>query len=139
MEQAGIPRDEVAKTLGLSPKSIAGYLYKAGRNGWLDFDDAKAELEYSLMPKVLRNLAESLDGNHVLANGSRERVTTALKIAEGALFPKMAPTESLAPSTVVGIKIQVVGGTPDPIREGAVMGVDRYIDAETIEDNGGNS
>lgn len=130
---AGMSNDDIGAALGISPKSIAGYLYKAGKNGWLDFDNPKDNLEYTLMHKVVRNLEESLDSTNILASGQSERTATALKIAEGALFPKLAVEAPQQASTIVGIKIEVVGGVPGTMREGTSMGSNTYVDAETVE------
>ena len=128
LESTGMERPEIAKALGISPRTIPGYLYKAGKMGWLDFDDPKDQLEYRLMNKVVRNLEESLDSDNVLATGQRERTATALKMAEGALYPKLAVTSVAPPSTIVGIKIQMVDGGLTQVREGTIMGANEYVD-----------
>ena len=134
MESTGMSRADVAVALGLSPKTIAGYLYKAGKNGWLEFTDPKDQLEYRLMHKVIRNLDEGLDDqSRNEKTGMTVATQVALQIADGALYPKLESASQQPASTVVGIKIEIVGGDPGQIREGTVMGTSRYIDAEPVE------
>jgi hypothetical protein len=40
--------------------------------------------------------------------------------------------QAAPPTTIVGIKVQIVGDTP-PMREGTVMGTSTYVDAEPVE------
>ena len=130
---AGMSKEDIGTALGISPNSIAGYLYKAGKNGWLDFDRPKDNLEYTLMHKVIRNLDESLDSTNVLQTGQAERTATALKIAEGALYPKLTAEAPQQASTIVGIKIHMVEGQQAEVRAGTVMGANTYIDGVVEE------
>jgi predicted transcriptional regulator len=135
MREAGVSEEGIASELGLSPKTIAGYVHKAGRNGWLEFNDPKDTLEYQLMHKVVRNLDEALDDTtrHV-TSGIMVKTAVAEKIAEGALYPRLANQQVAQGNTLVGIKIQIVGGDPGTMREGTIMGNSTYVDAETVEE-----
>lgn len=130
MRAAGITDDQIAVALKLSKQTISGYLYKAGKNGWLNFDDPKDSLEYQVLHKVVRNLDELLDSAD---EKTKQEVT--LKTAEGTLFKKFGVDSNAnqAPQTIVGVKVEIVGGTTQTVREGTVMGSGKYLDAEPVE------
>jgi len=133
MRQAGVGEDEIAKALGLSRSTLAGYVYKAGRNGWLDLEDPKDRLEYQVMHKVVRNLDEALDSEHILQTGMPVRSAVALKIGEGTLFKKFAEQAPVSQQTVVAIKIEMpISGQSAQIREGTTGGAPAFIDAEKV-------
>lgn len=134
MREAGVSEDGIASELGISKNTISGYLHKAGKNGWLDFNDPKDQLEYQLMHKVVRNLDEALDDTtRHITSGVMVKTAVAEKIAEGALYPRLANQQAAVASTLVGIKIQIVGGEAGTVREGTIMGNSTYVDAETVE------
>jgi predicted transcriptional regulator len=131
MREADVSDEGIAAELGISKNTISGYLHKAGRNGWLDFADPKNQLEYQLMHKVVRNLDEALDDTtRHITSGVMVKTAVAEKIAEGALYPRLAGQQAAVAQTLVGIKIQIVGGEPGQMREGTVMGSNSYIDVE---------
>jgi len=131
MELAGIDRDQIATVLGMARCTVTDYLYKAGRNGWLDHDDPRKALEYQLLPQAVRELHEGMKSNAILATGMKERTAVALKVADGALYPRV-DTAAVSPSTsIVGIKIEVLGGTPQ-MREGTMAGGSQYLEAESV-------
>jgi hypothetical protein len=129
MREAGVSDAEISAALQLSRETIYSYIYRASKNGWLEFNDPKDSLEFQLLPKATRVLNEALDGEVVLTSGMKEKTAVALKLAEGALYPKVVQAPPTAPA-LVGIKIQIVGGEPGTMREGTVMGNSTYIDAE---------
>lgn len=133
MRQAGLGEDEIAGALGLSRSTLKGYVYKAGRNGWLDLDDPKDRLEYQVLHKVVKRLDEALDAGNdrVLNTGMKESTAVALKVGEGTLFKQFDkdPGASMQ-QTVVAIKIEMPPGVPTAIREGTTGGAPAYIDAE---------
>lgn len=132
MRQAGLGEDEIALALGLKRSTLAGYVYKAGRNGWLDSDDPHDRLEYQVLHKVVQRLDEALDSNGVLMNGMPVKTQVALKTAEGTLFKKFGQEQATTmPTTVVAIKVEMPAGVQvTEIREGTTGGAPAFIEAE---------
>jgi DNA-binding CsgD family transcriptional regulator len=128
MRGLGLSDTEIAAALGLSVKTIPGYIYKAGKNGWLDFDDPKEALENQVLHKVVRNLDEMLDSPD---EETKKEVT--LKVYEGSLSKKVQEQgQGPQAQAVVGVKIEIVGGERPTVREGTIMGTGTYIDAESV-------
>lgn len=135
MRQAGVDEGEIAAALGLARTTLAGYVYKAGKMGWLDSDNPHDALEYQILHKVVRNLSEGLDlpPGRELQNGMPVRTQVALKIGEGTLFKKFAADQqAAAPSTVVAIRIEtgVPSGPVPTIREGTTGGAPAFIEGD---------
>lgn len=130
MRAAGISDPEIAVALGLSPKSITPYVYRAGKNGWLNFFDPHHEMEYRLLHKVVRNLDQMLDSDQVLQKGDKSvRMEATLEAAKGTLFKRYDQTVAAPPpSTMVAIKIEMPQGPPQVMREETFGGVPNYID-----------
>ena len=132
MRAAGLPEDQIAQILGLSMSSIRSYVYKAGKMGWLDefLYEPRERLEYAVMHKVVRNLEEALDSTNELQTGMKEKTAVALKIAEGALYPRLQQQSGGGTTNVMGIKIEIVGGEPAKMREGTVIEAPAYTEGE---------
>lgn len=137
MQAAGFPNEEIAKALGIEARSIKGMMWKAGRNGWLDFDEPRNRLEYQILPKALQNLDDAMRSEAILNTGMSERNAISLKIVEGTLYPQFATQAApAANATLVGVRVEIVGGSEKPlVREGTIMGSAEYVDAETVESN----
>jgi DNA-binding CsgD family transcriptional regulator len=136
MRSAGMSDDEIAGTLGMSKKTISGYIYKAGKNGWLKefLDEPKDIIEYQLSHKVIKNLEEALDDNtRNEKTGVPVKTAVALKVAEGTIFKKFAeaPVTS-SQSTIVGVRVEVVGGERPAMRDGTVQAAPAYVDADVM-------
>ncbi len=125
---------EIAKELGISYASVSGYVYKAGKNGWLDLDNPKDRLEHQTMHKIIKNLEEALESQAVLQTGMKESTAVALKMAEGTLFKKFdeAKAETVQ-QTVVAVRIEMPQGPVQQMREETIGGTPAYIDAEPHE------
>lgn len=138
MQAAGLPNEDIAAALGIEARSIKGMMWKAGRNGWLDFDEPKNRLEYQILPKALKNLDEAMSSDAVLNTGMKERNAISLKIVEGTLYPQFATQAAPATNaTLVGVRVEIVGGgDKSTVREGTIMGNAEYVDAETVESRG---
>lgn len=134
MRQSGMEDPDIARVLGISVKCIAPYLYKAGKRGYLSFDDPKDTVEYRMMHKVVRNLDAMLDSPEILSKGERSvKQEVTLEVAKGTLFKRFeaAPAVS-APQTIVAIRIETPPGPAQAMREDAAGGVPAYVDAETV-------
>jgi hypothetical protein len=136
MRAAGVTNAEIASTLGISEKSINPYIYRAGKNGWIDPDDPTEQLEYKMLHKVVRNLDEALDSGGILQNGMPVRTAVGLKIAEGTLFKKFdGVAQTNQPSTLVAVKIEMPDGPRPQVRAGNdIGGVPAHVvDAEVVD------
>lgn len=134
MRGAGMSEDQIAQVLGLKKSTLPGYVYKASRMGWLDahIQSLRDRLENVTMHKVMDNLDEALtDNTRAYATGMPVKTAVALKIAEGALFPKVAAAPVQQNNLMMGIKVEIVGGEGAPkVREGTVVSSPGYIEGE---------
>lgn len=126
--EPGISNKEIAKRLGISPTSLRTLIYRASKEGWLQFNDPVASLQYQLMPKVVRNL------DYYLEEGDKQ---VTIEVAKGTLFKQYLQEEGLAPheaNNIIAIKIETApGGTP---QRGTIVGVPRTmatIEAEVLK------
>ncbi len=126
MRIAGMEDEDIAKAMGISAKSISPYIYRAGKNGWLDIDNPKQRMEYQLMHKVVNNIETMLDSPDL---EMRERVT--METAKGTLFKAFGEQQVAAPAqTMVAIKIEMPAGPVQQMREDTTGGTPAYLDAE---------
>ncbi len=131
MRAADMTDAEIAKALGLAPSTIRPYLYKAGRNGFIDiFDDPKDQLEYQMLHKVVRNLNEGLDDSaRHETSGMMVKTQVALKVAEMTIAKRFnEPVTAAQASTIVAIRIETPSGPAPEIREGTTGGTPAYLD-----------
>jgi len=129
MRIAGMEDDVIAKSLGISKGSISPYIYRAGKNGWLDIDNPNLRLEYAVMHKVVRNLDLGLDATGRMANGLAEKTHIALEIAKGTMFKRYDETpQGAQQNTMVAIHIEMPAGAPQVVREGTVGGTPAFLE-----------
>lgn len=131
----GMSDDEIAKYLGIGRRSIGPYIYRAGKNGWLDYNSPREAIENGLAHKVLRNLNAMLDNGD---DAATQREVT-LEVAKGTIFKAFdqdrgAQVEQAAPV----VALQVVITKPEqaalpPIREGTLGGVPNYVEGAVID------
>lgn len=135
LEAANIPRPEIAKTLGITEGTLRTYLHLAGKNGWIEFTDPRDSVEYSLIHKAVRNLDEAMsDETRAYATGIKVKDALSMKILEGSLLKNYDQSQAQAPVTVIGVKVEIVGGGERPqIREGTLNATPAYIEGETDE------
>lgn len=136
MRVAGLTDAEIARGLDMSEKTIAPYLYKAGKNGWLKSEDPRDLLEYQMMHKVVQRLDEALDDDtRAYASGMPVKTTVALKVAEGTMFKKISGEgEAKPPSVAIAIQIQgmPMAGAPN-VDASQVGGTPIYVDGEVAD------
>lgn len=133
MRAAGWEDSVIAEKLGIGVPSIRTYIYMAGKNGWLDFDNAKDHLENLTAHKVLRNLDGVLDGTLELTPTQRD---VTLEVAKGTLFKKfdMAPVVAPGNTNVLAIKVEFPAGTINvPVREGTTGGTPAWTEGEVVD------
>jgi transposase len=131
MRSSGMEDAEIAAALGIGLRTVSNYVQVAGKNGWLESDlvaDPKERLEYDLMHKVVRNMAESLDSYNPVT-----RHEAAMEIAKGTLFKKFAEAGPAVQNTNV-LKIQIIQapGPPIQIREETTGGMPAYVEGEVV-------
>ena len=126
---AGMPDEQIAEQVGLSVKTLSRYLYQAERMGWLDglLIEPKERLEYEVLNKVVSVIKDGLDDEHRNEKtGMQVKTHVALKVAEGALYPRLQQQPGGGNTMMMGIKIEVVGGAPQEVREGTVIEAPAY-------------
>lgn len=127
---SGKSEEEIAEMLGLQKPTLAGYVYLASKNGWLDLPTAKEAINYNLIPKAVKRMYEGLDHEGTLANGLPVRFHMATKIAEGTVFKEYDKVVENLGAQVVAIKIEMPAGPTPPMREDTIGGTPAYVDAE---------
>lgn len=136
LRATGIDDKAIADAMDLSLQTVHNYCYIAGKNGWLtEFANAKDQIEFGIMPKVVRELEAGLDdtARHVT---SQMKVSTqvALKIAEGTLFKKFEQASDGQPiSNVIAIRIDQAPGTVMEMRAGSGGGTPAYVEGEVSD------
>ena len=139
LRATGMTDKDIADTMGLSQQTIWNYCYMAGKNGWAtDFQNAKDQIEFGIMPKVVRELEAGLEDNHRNEKtGLSVRTAVALKIAEGTVFKRFEQTANDRPiSNVIAIRIEQVAGEAKEIAEGDLGGVPAYqefVEGDTVD------
>lgn len=138
MRTAGIEDKDIASNLGLSMQTVWNYCYIAGKNGWAEtFANAKDQIEFAIMPKVVRELEAGLDDTaRHQTSGMQVKTAVALKIAEMTIAKKFGDVGSQqAPNNVIAIRIEMAPGQQAEIRAGSISGTPAYSDGE-VEDDG---
>jgi hypothetical protein len=135
MRGDGQTDDEIALALGVKKSTLQTTLYRAGRNGLLDFDSYKDRVEFQLIPKIVARLERELD-SEVPAKEMSTGTHIALKVFEHTVAKTYdQQAQAAAPTAIVGIKIEMVGGAPTPMREGTSMGTNTYVDALPVDED----
>ena len=139
MRTAGLDDKAIADAMGLSMQTVWNYSYIAGKNGWsTDFANAKDQIEFGIMPKVVRELEAGLDDRtrHV-TSGMTVSQQMALKIAEGTVFKKFEQVggDGTVVNNIIGIKIQTVPGAVTEMRVESGGDTPAYCDGE-VDDVG---
>lgn len=137
MRVAGIDDKTIAETLKLSMQTIWNYCYIAGKNNWADtFANAKDQIEFAIMPKVVRELEAGLDDQtrHV-TSGMPVAKQMALAIAAGTVFKKFdqAVGSDRPISNVIAIRIEHAPGAAVEVREENIGGIPAYQDGEVTD------
>ncbi len=134
MRLGGHEDEEIAKLLGISPKSIGPYVYRATKNGWLNIDyDPKERIQFQMMHRVVERLEEGLEDATRMNTGMKVRTAVALKVFEGTVAKQFGeqPTQS-ANTTVVQVQVVMPDGPRQTIREDTTGGTPAYINAEVV-------
>jgi len=127
MRLAGMSDPDICKALNISEKSLSPYIYRAGKNGWLDIDNPKARIQYQLMHKAVANLDGMLGNDDPLAAKTIRHETT-MKLLEGTVFREFEEQKEAPPTqTVVAIKIEMPSGPTQTMRDETTGGLPAYV------------
>ncbi len=134
LRAGGLTPQEIGDKLGLNPSSFNMYLYRAHKNGWLEYNNAKEAIEYGLMPKALKILDRAMEDEHNRhqTTGLTVAAQVAMKVAEGVTFKEFGPdlsTGSVLPQTAISIRIEQPAN-PTFVRPGTIGG---YLEGEKID------
>lgn len=120
--EPGITNIEVAKRLGISTRTLNGYIYTANKEGWLKFEDPLDRIEYNLIPRVLDNL------DYYLKQQDKQ---VTLETAKGTIFKIYQESKGVseAPQTVLALRIeQAPSDGKGEIITGVVVGKPRQME-----------
>ena len=134
LRSAGLSDEEIGPLVHLNPRSLPGYVYRAGRNGWLKdlLDTPKDRMEYQVFHKVVQRIDEALNSKTTLKTGMKECTAVALEVGKGSLYGVHDDAPVATASAIIGVKVEIVGGT-QPMREGTVVGTSQYVESTPVE------
>lgn len=140
LRAAGVDDKSIADTLKLSMQTVWNYCYLAGKNGWADtFANAKDQIEFAIMPKVVREIEAGLDDRHRNEKtGLQVATTVALKVAEMTIAKKFEQATNDRPiSNVIAIRIEHVGNaTAIEVLDANACGRPAYAEGEVLDVGG---
>lgn len=139
LRATGIDDKSIADTMGCSMQTVWNYCYIAGKNGWADtFANAKDQIEFGIMPKVVREIEAGLEDRHRNEKtGLQVATAVALKVAEMTVAKRFEQTTSAQPiSNVIAIRIEQAPGTEVSVRAGNIGGVPAYQEGEVTNEPG---
>lgn len=136
LKVTGMSAADIGEAMGISKQSVHNLTYMAGKNDWLkEFANAREQIEYRIMPKVMRVIEEGLDDtNRHSTSGQTVAQQIALDVAGGTVFKQFEQVGTQAPpQTMIGVKIQIVPGTSMEMREGSGGGVPAYVEGDVTD------
>lgn len=123
-----LSNSDIAKRLGVAPKTLTNTIYKARKEGWLTFDDPLEEVEYGIIPKAVKNLNKFLD------EGDR---TVTIEVAKGTLFKQFQESKGISEkaTNIIAIRLEIPEvGVEGIIASGKVVGTPKsVIEAEVVK------
>jgi hypothetical protein len=120
----GMLDEDICTHLGITKSTLKLYIYRAGKNGWLDYNTSREAIEYGLD-----------DESRNEKTGLKVKDLIALKVLEGTSFKEFeSDTAPLAlPAAMVSIRIEQPS-SPVPMRQGTIGG--SVIDVEPVVKEG---
>jgi hypothetical protein len=120
-EQPDLTHADIARKLGLAPRTLYTLISKATREGWLVFSDPVSRIENEIIPKVVDNLSHYLD--------LKDKQVT-IETAKGTIFRKYADEQGIhdMPQTVLALKIEKGDGPDIKVAIGSIVGKPREIE-----------
>ena len=119
----GLNYQQVAEKLGLSYQYVRNLVWRAGKEGWLKFEDPLERFENEILPRVVDNI------DYWIAQKDKKMTIEAAK--GGGIFKshQTMKIEGGAPSQVLALKIEMPPGAPEPtISAGKVVGRPRTLE-----------
>lgn len=122
--EPGITNREIADRMGISVGHLRDLIYKARKEGWLQFSDPMDQIEYNIIPKVVDNLNYFLD--------KKDKQVT-IETAKGTVFKQYQEANGLSDGsrTALAIKIEMPEpgtGAEPKIVAGHIVGKPRQIE-----------
>lgn len=117
----GLRNKEIAEKLGLTPHSVRTLIWRAGKEGWLKFDDPLERFHNEIVPKVVDNIDYWIDKKD-------KRMT--IEAAKGAgIFQthQVVKNEGEAPQTILALKIETAPSDAPKVVTGHVVGSPRRL------------
>jgi hypothetical protein len=137
LKATGMDAASIAEALGYSKQTVHNLTYIASKNGWLtEFANAREQIEYRIMPKVLRVIEEGLEDTiRHSTSGQTVAQQIALDVAGGTVFKQFEQAQSGSPavSNIIGIKVQIVPGGVTELADDSGGGVPAYADGEVVD------
>lgn len=135
LKACGMVAADIAESMGVSKQTVHNLTYLAGKNGWIqDFQNAREQIEYGILPKALRVLEDGLtDKVRHSTSGQTVAQQIAIDIAKGSVFKDFeaaAGAQQVPVNNIIGIKIQMVPGGVTEMRDGSGGDTPAYIDGE---------
>lgn len=131
----GKDNDEIAKIVGLAPRSLRQYLWVAGKNGWLTSADPQDDVDYRLAHRAVSNLDELLHARD--PRGMPDKEITLATLRGTGIFRNhdAKPAEGMTgQQNVLQINIQTPNAdSVQVIRPGTMQGTPAFIEGEKIE------
>lgn len=125
----GLNYQQVAEKLGLSYQYVRNLVWRAGKEGWLKFEDPIERFENEILPRVVDNI------DYWIAQKDKKMTIEAAK--GGGIFKshQTVKIEGGAPSQMLALKIEMPPGAPEPtITAGKVVGRPRALEIEGTVD-----
>lgn len=115
---------DIARRLGLAPRTLYSIITKATKEGWLKFSDPISRIENEIIPKVVDNLSMFLDQKN-------ERVT--IETAKGTIFRKYQEEHGISDvaQTVLALKIETSDPSTVKVVTGRIIGKPKQIAEES--------
>lgn len=112
---------EVAERLQISHSVLKKHLYKARKEGWLQFEDPLERIEFEIVPKVIDNLSHFLD---------QQDKQVTIETAKGTIFKQYQESKGLVENnvTVLALKIEKPMDGEPKVVAGTVVGRGRVIE-----------
>lgn len=130
----GLDNDEIAKRVGLAPRSLRQYLWIAGKNGWLTVADPQEEVDYRLAHRAVSNLDELLHARDANTGMPDKEITLATLRGTGIFRTHDAPVAGIGngQQNILQINIQTPTGPVTTIRAGSMQGAPAFVEGDLV-------
>lgn len=127
LTEPSLKHAEIAKRIGMTPKSLSTLIYRATKQGILKFEDPIERINNQIIPKTMDNLNEFLD--------LKDRTVT-LETAKGVIFPIYQKSQGVGDvnNTMLALKIEMISPEDMKIIQGQVVGKPRQLIEGELEE-----